>query len=396
MVTVLAYADDLVLIAPTSAGMQQLLNIVKGWCTKWRLTVNKDKTKIMHVRPKRVEQSGYAFTYGEQSLSKVEKYKYLGFTVGSDGNILEGSDILAKSAERALGSMITKIRKNGDVGVKTFIKLYMGCVVSIMDYCGGVWGIRGKDQRKLIAADKVQGRAQRFFLGVDKRSPKLGYEGDLPLPKASDRRLLHAVRFYNYIRKLDESRLVKRMYEVGRKNFRGSWASELGTAHNELGMSLEWEHQSEINVELVRKKLQERDKEKWKAEILLKPKLRTYCIFKKEVKIENHVTSNLPKKSRSLIQRLRIGTLPLEIERGRFSHTPLDQRICKICNNGIEDECHLLFDCPAYTTLRKEWLEKTLTNDRTVDLTAVFEKPYALAKFLTKALEKRQSSLNTK
>ena len=76
MVTVLAYADDLVLIAPTSAGMQQLLNIVKVWCTKWRLTVNKDKTKIMHVRPKRVEQSGYAFTYGEQSLSKVEKYKY--------------------------------------------------------------------------------------------------------------------------------------------------------------------------------------------------------------------------------------------------------------------------------------------------------------------------------
>ena len=70
LVTVLAYANDLVLIAPTQAGLQQLINITERWCKTWRLQVNSDKTKIMHVRNSGVAETKYKFTYQGTELDK--------------------------------------------------------------------------------------------------------------------------------------------------------------------------------------------------------------------------------------------------------------------------------------------------------------------------------------
>ena len=50
LVSVLLYADDIVLLADSEADLQSLLNIVHSWCSRWRLEVNLLKTNIMHVR----------------------------------------------------------------------------------------------------------------------------------------------------------------------------------------------------------------------------------------------------------------------------------------------------------------------------------------------------------
>lgn len=50
---------------------------------------------------------------------------------------------------------------------------------------------------------------------------------------------------------------------------------------------------------------------------------------------------------------LRYGSLPLEIELGRRNGTPLDERLCKMCNHqSIENEIHVLLQCPLYDDLR--------------------------------------------
>ena len=46
----LAYAEDIVLLAPTQEGLQKLLNITNEWCRKWRVVINTEKTKILHFR----------------------------------------------------------------------------------------------------------------------------------------------------------------------------------------------------------------------------------------------------------------------------------------------------------------------------------------------------------
>ena len=48
--SILLYADDIVLLAETEINLQKMLNILSLWCSKWRLTINDDKTQIIHFR----------------------------------------------------------------------------------------------------------------------------------------------------------------------------------------------------------------------------------------------------------------------------------------------------------------------------------------------------------
>ena len=52
---------------------------------------------------------------------------------------------------------------------------------------------------------------------------------------------------------------------------------------------------------------------------------------------------------------LRVGTLPLEIETGRYSRpvVPLDERLCLCDLKVLEDERHFLLQCPLYDDQRQ-------------------------------------------
>ena len=49
-----------------------------------------------------------------------------------------------------------------------------------------------------------------------------------------------------------------------------------------------------------------------------------------------------------------MGCLPIALEMGRYQCKLINERICEICKNAVEDECHLPFDCPGYCDIRKE------------------------------------------
>ena len=60
---------------------------------------------------------------------------------------------------------------------------------------------------------------------------------------------------------------------------------------------------------------------------------------------------------RSLVAKLRSGTLPIAIETGRYVNKPAPERICRNCeNNLVENEEHFIFQCPKYDELRRKYL----------------------------------------
>ncbi len=63
-ISILLFADDIVLITDSDINIQQMLNVVNNWCHKWRLIVNKDKTKVVHFRKPQQPRSQYVFKYG--------------------------------------------------------------------------------------------------------------------------------------------------------------------------------------------------------------------------------------------------------------------------------------------------------------------------------------------
>ena len=63
--SILLYADDIVLIAPDERKLQLMLEFVSSWCKKWRMAVNTDKTHVVHFRPARKSRTRTAIVLSE-------------------------------------------------------------------------------------------------------------------------------------------------------------------------------------------------------------------------------------------------------------------------------------------------------------------------------------------
>ncbi len=59
--SVLLYADDIVLIAKSENHLQTMLNTLCDWCKRWRVLINTSKSKCMHFRKGRTAQTQYIF-----------------------------------------------------------------------------------------------------------------------------------------------------------------------------------------------------------------------------------------------------------------------------------------------------------------------------------------------
>ena len=72
----LSWADDLLLISSSPEGLQESLNRLQAYCSKWGLTINKGKTKCMQIGAGRI--TNRTFYIDNIILDIVSKMKYLG------------------------------------------------------------------------------------------------------------------------------------------------------------------------------------------------------------------------------------------------------------------------------------------------------------------------------
>ena len=49
-----------------------MLDTVNSWCKRLRITINKEKTKILHFRGKSVRRSQYYFEFGDLDTDTSE------------------------------------------------------------------------------------------------------------------------------------------------------------------------------------------------------------------------------------------------------------------------------------------------------------------------------------
>ena len=93
----------------------------------------------------------------------------------------------------------------------------------------------------------------------------------------------------------------------------------------------------------------------WKNEIDTKPKLRTSILFKESFETEDYVKFNKNRLCISLIVQIRSGTLPLNIETGRFRQIAVEDRLCVLRN--LENEFHFICQWALYDEFSFEMYE---------------------------------------
>ena len=90
----------------------------------------------------------------------------------------------------------------------------------------------------------------------------------------------------------------------------------------------------------------------WLTTVQNKPKLHGagYSMYQQKYETEMYCMVNLNRSQRSALAKLRLGILPINVELGRHTGIPRDERYCIFCKDNVEDEVHVMLYCPLYDT----------------------------------------------
>ncbi len=127
---------------------------------------------------------------------------------------------------------------------------------------------------------------------------------------------------------------------------------------NYAGITDDHELYNVTSLELVRDKLIEINRSKWKLEALSKEKLCTFNLIHDFENTKTLVKMNLDRWERSLVTKLKAGVLPLHLETGRYKGVKRELRHCKVCKKKeVEDEVHFIFKCEPLKYVRKPFMD---------------------------------------
>lgn len=390
-VAALAYADDIVLLSSSPEGLQELVNIMRRFCRRWRLTVNVGKTKTMVFRrSNRSKPTPIEIYYNSEKIEQVSSYKYLGVMVDETLSFKRHSEVISAAGSRALGGIISKTKELKDLGYLSFNQLMRSCVFSVLDYGAEIMGwIYSKE------IENVQLRAARFYLGLNRCAPIPCLNAEMGWLDSTSRRKFTVLNFYQRLLNLDGSRLPKKVFLNSRNN-PNSWNMKVRQMLEDYNLAHYWDIQSGVPKEIFEFAVREKAKEKLSGDIDAMPKLRTYQTVRIGLEVGTQVKCLASKFARAITTQLKCGVLPLRIETGRYNREALEDRICLRCSSGqIESEYHFLFDCAKYDSERRNFLTDIgldATGAR-LCLKELLKHPFAFSKYIVKIWQKRQNNI---
>ena len=163
------------------------------------------------------------------------------------------------------------------MGYFTYSKLYHTCVCPILDYMSGVWGYK-----KFQLNERVQNRAIRFFLGLHKYATIPAFNGDMGWDSCIIRWKASMVNLWNRLLGLPTNRVASQIFYWD-LSVNGEWVSEVFDLFQECELEEHHFQRTAVNVVEFRNRIRAKCIQSWAEEIWQKPKLRTYCLFKKRL-----------------------------------------------------------------------------------------------------------------
>ena len=357
--SLLLYADDIVLVSASLYGLQSQLNVLSEWMNTWQLGANLDKTKIIHFKPTKTNRTLARFYLEGSLIEKTDSYTYLGILLTEHLDFKRTADQLSKGGGRASSKVISIHFQSKGLPWNILTHVYESVVCPVTDYASGIWGLKRHG-----CCDKVQRRIIRCFLGLPKTSPVPALEGDMGWLPPYVRHQLEAVRLWCRLCLLPTNRLTRQIFDwdcIHALQNKPSWANKVGELLDICGHSdLKSRRLLTVPVKDVLRSvkiiLTKKFEEKWFADIQSMPKLRTYQTLKSDFCTETYVKV-LPPSTRSVIAQMRCGVFPLSLETGRWRGVALENRLCRACSmDEVETELHFLVSCPLYHELRKKFI----------------------------------------
>ena len=346
--SILMFADDIVLLSETEEGLQRMLDALSEWCEKYRLFVNITKTHVMHFRQKSQTETSTQFTYRNANLENVSYVPYLGMEFTYNMDLSGTANNLAEAGSRALGELIAKYYRLKGMSFDVYEHIYNTCVIPVLDYSSEVWGARHYPK-----TETVHNRAIKLYMGVGKTCPTPTIIGDSGWYPSHIRRKQKMIKLWNKLVQTNDNRLLKKVFLYDWKMANSdtdSWCKDMKLILQENNMLHLYQEKAIVCETEFENNVKTSYTEKWKQEMNAMSKLEEYAKFTTEIKAKDYLTATfLNKKQRSALAHAISGTLPIEIETGRWRRKERHDRICRQCNdNVIEDLTHFLTMCEKH------------------------------------------------
>ena len=372
----LLYADDLMLLSTSKAGLQRCIDKLASYSEDNCLTVNLKKTKIV-VFCKSGKLSKETFYFNGTEIQNSSSYKYLGILFSSSGTFSYCQSDLYKRALRAQFKL-TKCFSNMTPKLDTLIHLFEHTVEPVVLYGSEIWGtvnILSSKTKKAdfslerlfenFLCDKLQIKFLKYISKINKKSANLAVLSEFGRYPLCIKVITNTCKFLQRLLTTN-SVLLQGAYKESSliaNNEKMSWVACVEFILKHIGVSSKLAYHQHFSS-IVKTNLINRFKNNLNSTLVKykdtnEGKLRTYALFKTHFQKEKYLSVIKDTEICKCFMSFRISSHKLEIEIGRYKKLDVKDRLCKICNTGaIEDEQHLLFNCSAYHSLRYSFMEK--------------------------------------
>ena len=377
MVSILLFADDIVLITDNTEKLQDMINQIQSYSKKWRFELNKKKCECMIFKYGKKTHKAVKWYIDDEELKIVDGYKYLGVEMMSNMKWDGMKERVLTKTKKRMNIMFAMTSKISELSVQAQINIYNTLIRPYLEYACEIWG--GGEWE---AAERIQKQMARRILHCSHHTADEVVLGELGWYKLKVRRDIRRLKFMHHMTIINDERLVKKIFKASmeiytenkRKNriCRKSWwyhtdkiietvlGNNIETVINDIKTNRSW-------VSEVQKMIYVNEMNNWRRRMMMKPKLRTYITLKKDLILENYLLNETNIIGRYEITKLRGGTNRLRIETGRYEmintengkrNLMAEERLCTLCkNNEIEDERHFIEKCDYYYDERKFTLE---------------------------------------
>jgi hypothetical protein len=404
----LLFADDLTLITHNRAKLQALLSALEVFCTVFGLDVNTDKTEILILGNDMAVSAAKSgcVCYKGKPLKYVLTAKYLGVMFESNGTTLCAEQALCESARRASFALNQRIRDIRHLTPHTQLHLFDTLVRPILLYGSEIWGmnrltlprstLNGRNYGSILPnnpLEQVVTDFLRFISRCGRTAPNWVLHQELcvqPLQAYIVRRMLN---FWNRLRESPNSLaalVAKADIKLMLEGCKSCWTYKLIQFIARLDEHMCTTFMSVEHAEpfLCRSVFPE-DAESYFWDLKFAPRQVADCvnrfwqrrmtsrfvgdprsthIYPKfhayvdwvglPIHPPAHLSTLIPWNERRSLMTFRVGAWCfIEVNKDRVSRLghrrTRGQRHCPLCTMGrVEDEYHVLMECPYYDDVR--------------------------------------------
>ena len=225
--------------------------------------------------------------------------------------------------------------------------------------------------------------------------------------------ICQTISFWIHTTESKDNSLIKQTYfdMINNEHLKNNqWVNFVKNILSSIGMSHVWQNQGTLSLKKLKYsimlKLENLYEEYWKNS--KNKQISRYSFYNNvttSYKLEPYLINSKEIRHRMALCKLRISAHDLQIEKGRYSNTPLEKRKCTTCN-AIENELHFLDDCNLYDTLRSDFIlniQKQFKTDnklhkeykKTSEVFKIDAVQDQLAEYICNCFEKRTKLMST-